>query len=387
MLDSETYDINKDIEVIKIIDKDELSPYSVNMYLVVLKQFCDSVGKPYYEIITEIKQIQRDKIIGNEIIRYNPNDSLINDYIHKFIHYLISRNNQKSSINLKTRQLLLLLKKSNIEVPKIQFKTEAKQTKVQLLTCNDINFILRKSSVYHKALITFMASTGIRRYDIVNSFKIEDFMESCSDYINASSLEEFLEYAPYDMIPYFEFVPNKTKKTGLPCKVCCSSEASNWIINSLKSRMKSIERHNKEFDDNLVLDEEAPLFSSKKKNYIGKLKLESVSGLFYEKNKLLKAHNEKILDDLLQEQKITKKEWKIKKETMPKFHPHSLRHRFISVLREHTTNRDISLLMEGHASSINTDKYYVGESNELFNKDSIKKTYLQVMPYLTFLKI
>ena len=40
--------------------------------------------------------------------------------------------------------------------------------------------------------------------------------------------------------------------------------------------------------------------------------------------------------------------------------------------------------MEGHASSINTDKYYVGESEELFNKDSIKRTYLEVMPYLTF---
>lgn len=384
MYNSKTYNVDEDLEVIKIIDKDELSPYSVSTYYSVIKQFSNCIGKSYYDIVQEIKELQRDKIVGNDIIRYNPNDSLINDYIHQFIHYLIGRNNKKSTINLKTKQILLILKKSNIEVPKVQLKTEAKQTKVQLITTEDIRFVLKNSSTHHKALITFMASTGIRRYDVINAFKIEDFIEGCSDYTNAVFLEDFLEDAHENMIPYFEFVPNKTKKTGLPCKVCCSSEASNWIIRSLKARLKSIERHNKEQHDNLVLDEECPLFSSKKRNYIGKLNESSVSALFFKKNKLLKEHKEKELDNLLKEHEITKKEWKLRKESIPKFHPHSLRHRFISTIRAYTTNRDISLLMEGHASSINTDKFYVGESDELFNKDSIKDTYINVMPYLTF---
>jgi len=384
MYNSKTYKVDEDLEVIRIIDTDELSPYSVTTYYSVIKQFTKCIGKSYSDIVCEIKELQRDKIVGNNIIRYNPNDSLVNEYINRYMNYLVEIGNKKSSINLKTKQLLSLLKKSNIELPKINFKNEAKQSKVQLITTDDIRFVLRNSTVHHQALITFMSSTGVRRHDVINTFKIEDFIEACSDYTNAVFLDDFLEEAQQNMIPYFEFLPNKTKKTGLPCKVCCSAESSNLILRSLKARQKSIERHNKIYGTNLILDEECPLFSSKKKSYIGKLENNSVSGLFFHKNKLLKTHKEQELDNLLKNHKISKKEWRVRKENIPRFHPHSLRHRFISTIRAYTTNRDISLLMEGHASSINTDKFYVGESEELFNKETIKETYLQVMPYLTF---
>lgn len=385
MFDSKTYDVSNDLEVVKIIDTDELSKYSVITYYSVIKQFCGCIGKPYCEIVSEIKKLQRDKIVGNDIIRYNPNDSLINDYIHEYMIFLEKKGNRKSTINLKIKQLLVLFKKSNIEVPKINFKTEAKQKKVKLITTDDIRFILKNSSIHHQALITFLASTGIRRYDAINTFKIEDFIESCSDYTNAIFLDDFLEDAKENMIPYFEFIPHKTKKTGLPCKVCCSAESSNLIVRSLILRQKSIERHNKLYGTDLVLDEECPLFTSKKKHYVGKLEEKSISVMFFNKNKLLRKHKEEELDNQLRNHEISKKEWRLKKESIPNFKPHSLRHRFVSTVRAYTTNRDISLLLEGHASSINTDKYYVGESEELFNKESIKKTYLQVMPYLTFL--
>lgn len=384
MYDSKTYKVDEDLEVNKIIDVNELSKYSVTTYYSAIKQFCNCIGKTYSEIVNEVKSLQKDRIVDNAIIRYNPNDSLINDYIQKYMIYLTNKGNKKSTVNLKTKHILLMLKKSNIEIPKVKFKSEATQTKVRLITTDDIRFILNDSSIHHKALITFMASTGVRRYDVINSFKIEDFIEACSDYVDAMFLDEFLEEAPQDMIPYFEFIPHKTKKTGLPCKVCCSAEASNFIIQSLKARQKSIDRHNREQKDNLVLDEECPLFSSKKRSYIGKLEDNSISGMFFRKNKALKLYKEKQLDFQLKHHQISKKEWKQKKECIPRFHPHSLRHRFISTIRAYTTNRDISLLMEGHASSINTDKFYVGESEELFNKDIIKKTYVEVMPYLTF---
>ena len=385
MYDSNKYKIEEDSEVMKIIDKNELSVYSIATYLSVLKQFSNCIGKPYYKIVEEIKKLQRDKIVGNDIIRYNPNDSLINNYIHEYRNYLINIGNKKSTINLKIKQLITLLKKSNIETPKIKFKEEATQTKVQLITTDDIRFVLKNSNIHHRALITFLASTGIRRYDAINTFKIEDFIEGCSDYTDAIFLDDFLEKSQKDMIPFFEFVPHKTKKTGLPCKVCCSAEASNLIIQSLILRKKSVERHNKEHDDDLVFDEECPLFKKKKKSYVGNYDERSISAMFFQKNKLLRQHKEQELDMLLKNHQITKKEWRLRKETLPKFHPHALRHRFISTVRAYTTNRDISLLLEGHASSISTDKFYVGESEELFNKDFIKRTYLEVMPYLTFL--
>lgn len=385
MYDLKKYKIEEDLEVKKIMDKNELSKYSIATYLSVLKQFTKCIGKPYYEIIQEIKQLQMDKIVENNIIRYNPNDSLINNYIHEYMDYLISIGNKRSTINIKTKQLITLLKKSNIETPKIKFKKEATQTKVQLITTDDIRFILKNSNIHHRALITFLASTGIRRYDVINTFKIEDFIEGCSDYTDAIFLDDFLEKPPKNMIPFFEFIPHKTKKTGLPCKVCCSAEASNLIIQSLILRKKNVERHNKEHNDDLVFDEECPLFGSKKKSYVENYDERSISAMFFQKNKLLKEHKEQQLDILLKNHQITKKEWRLRKESLPKFHPHALRHRFISTVRAYTTNRDISLLLEGHASSISTDKYYVGESEELFNKEFIKNTYLEIMPYLTFL--
>ena len=381
---SKTYNVNEDLEVNKIIDINELSPYTVATYYSVLKQFTKCIGKSYFDFVNEVKELQRDEIIGNKIIRYNPNDSKVNEYIHKYMNFLVEKGNKKSTVNVKIKQLLVLLKKSNVEVPKIAFKTEAKQNKVQLITTDDIRFILNHSNTHHRALFTFMASTGIRRYDIVNTFKIEDFIEGCSDYVDAVFLDEFLEKAPENMMPYFEFIPHKTMKTGLPCKVCCTPESSNLIIRSLKSRVKSIERHNKEKGTDLKLTEECPLFTSKKKNFIGKFDDNSISGIFFHKNKLLRNYKEKELDTQLRNREISKKEWRVKRKNIPKFHPHSLRYRFISTIRAYTTNRDISLLMEGHASSINTDKFYVGESEELFNKESIKQTYSQVLPYLTF---
>lgn len=384
MYDAKTYDVSKDLEVNKIIDTNELSSYSVVTYYSLIKQFTQSIGKSYADIVHEVKELQRDKIVGNEIIRYNPNDSLINDYIHQYISYLKGRNNKRSTINLKVRQMLVILKKSNIEVPKIAVKKEATQKKVQLITTNDIRFVLDNCNIHHQALITFMASTGVRRHDAIHTFKIEDFIEACSDYTDAVFLDDFLDEAKDNMVPYFEFIPHKTKKTGLPCKVCCSNESANLIIRSLKLRLKSIEKHNKTYNDNLKLDEESPLFTSKKRSYVGKFNDRSISDIFLNKNKLLKAHKEKLLDNDLKNHKISKKEWRVKKENIPAFHPHALRYRFISTLRAYTTNRDISLLMEGHASSIATDKFYVGESEELFNKESIKKSYSQVMPYLTF---
>ena len=383
MNDIKTYNVNEDLEVIKIIDN-ELSDYTVTTYLSVIKQFCNCIGKSYSDIICEIKELQRDKIVGNEIIRYNPNDSLINDYIQRYSYFLEKKGNKKSTINLKIKQLLVLLKKSNIEIPKITFKSEAQQSKVQLITTDDIRFVLENSTIHHQALITFLASTGIRRYDAINTFKIEDYIEGCSDYTDALFLDDFLEDAKLNMIPYFEFIPHKTKKTGLPCKVCCSAEASNLILQSLELRKQSIEKHNEIYGTNLKLDEECPLFSSKRKNYIGKYDEKSISVMFFYKNKLLREHKENILDNQLKNHEISRKEWRLKKENFPNFKPHSLRHRFISTIRAYTTNRDISLLMEGHASSIKTDKFYVGESDELFNKESIKRTYLEVMPYLTF---
>lgn len=385
MYNSKQYNVSQDKEFIKIINKNKLSVYTIATYQSTIKQFCDCIEKTYSDFVEEIKNTEGDDIDfeNKKVYRYNPNNSLINDYVNQYMDFLKQKNNKQSTINNKIKQLLGLFKKSTLEVPVLNFTKEDTQKKKQLVTTDDIRYVLDNSNIHHQALISFIASTGIRRYDVVNYFKIEDFIEACSDFTDAVFLDDFLKEAPQDMIPYFEFIPHKTRKTGLPCKVCCSSETSNLILQSLKARVKSIEKHNRIHNDDLVLTEEDALFGSKRQNYIGKLNEVSVSVLFSQKDKLLKNHKKQILDNKLKNKEISRKEYKSCLENMPKFHPHALRYRFITTIRAYTSNRDISLLMEGHASSIATDKFYVGESDELFNKDAIQKTYRKIMPYLT----
>ena len=102
------------------------------------------------------------------------------------------------------------------------------------------------------------------------------------------------------------------------------------------------------------------------------------------KNKLFKEYKINSLTDDLKNDKISINQYDKYITNLPIFKVHNLRHYFISVLRHYTVNRDIALIMEAHTSNIKTDKYYIGESNELFNEDTIRETYNTIEKYLTF---
>lgn len=377
-------DIFNDKEFIKATRNKKLAQDTINSYANSILLFCRAVGKPYHEIVEEIKPLQDDVIIGNRIKRYDPNDSLISDYIDEFISVMVNNNNKSRSINSRLTHIRIILKSSNIILPDSKrFRVQKKR--VPLLTRNDINFVLSISNIHHKAYIAFAASTGIRLYDTL-LFTLDDFIDATKDYHDCVNIDEFIKDAPDNMIGFWEFIPNKTKKSGLVCKVCNSPESSNYLLQSIRERAKAIERINERDGTSLKLEGTDALFASRQNKFKGPTSRVAISSMFYSKNSIFMEEKKRTLEKKLKDRKIQRKEYQKELEEGATFHPHALRHFFISTIRSYLTNRDISLIMEAHVSPIATDENYLGSSKELFSNQVIKDAYQSLIPYLTFKK-
>lgn len=362
----------------------ELSEKTHEQYKYVMLMFLKCNNISFNELINTIKPMQHHKIEDNKIIEYNPNDSLLKNYYDKFINECKKNNNKEKSIQSKIVRINSILKQQGIKTPKIKFKIANTQQKTPLLTNKDISYIINNHcNIHQKAIITFMASSGIRRYDTLN-FKIIDLLKATYQYHKTLNLDEFLNRYDNNMVGYWEFTPHKTKKNGLICKTCNSGESTNYIIESLKERQIAIDKYNQIHNTNVKLNVNHALFSNKRNHYTGHITPNGFTNIILEKNQLFKEHKIKSLNDDLSNDKISITEYDKLMNNIPIFKLHNLRHYFISVLRHYTTNRDIALIMEAHTSNIETDKYYLGESDELFNEETIRETYKAVEEYLTF---
>lgn len=102
------------------------------------------------------------------------------------------------------------------------------------------------------------------------------------------------------------------------------------------------------------------------------------------KTQIYKDYKIKSLENDFKNEKIDIIQYEKLRENIPIFKLHNLRHYFISVLSQYIPNNNIRLIMEAHTSNITTDKYYIGESSELYNENTIREAYKNVEQYLTF---
>ena len=373
-----------DISLDDTLNNMGLSEATIINYTSVMMNFLKCNDITFNELIKTIGNLQDDIIEDNRIIRYDPNYSLIKQYYDNFINMGRNKNKKESTIKSNIRIINSILKQKGIKTPNIKFTIKNTQKKTPVLTSNDIKYIINNHcNIHQKAIITFMASTGIRRFDTLD-FKINDYLEATYNYHETLDLDEFMETYHNNMVGYWEFTPHKTIKSGLVCKTCNSGESSNYIIESLKARLIAIEKYNKLHDTDIKLTVDDALFSNKNQHYIGHITENGLSNVIGEKNRIFKKYKIRTIKEDLKNKKITMPEYKKLKDNIPIFKLHNLRHYFISTLRRHGINRDVSLIMEAHTSDIATDKYYIGESEELFNEEYIRETYNKVEKYLTF---
>lgn len=376
-MEGKKLDMMEDYEFKRTILNDNIADQTKKTYAKSLKLFCEYIGKTYTEIIEEIKEEQYDRIEDNKIIRYNPNEGIVNKYMIDFLNHYKEKGNKESTLAIKEKHIRTCLKKSEIILPNIYINHRNNQEKKNILTRKDIGYVIEHSNIHHKALLSFTASTGLRVSDLWK-LTIEDFMENTREYHDYHDVDEFIEKAPYGMIGFWKFTPHKTQSIGLECRVCNTPESSDYILDSLTERKDFLEKKG------LKLELDDALFSSRNKGFKGFYSQTSLSPLFTLKNKMLFEHKKKELDKQYEEHLLSRREYREAIGCIPKFHAHALRHFFTTTVRNYTTNRDVSLIMEGHTSPYRMDSHYVGKNEEMFSDEMIKETYKGIINCLTF---
>ena len=373
------YDVREDRVFKKFIkDKtnDGVSESTIINYIRAANLYCRAIEKSIEEVISEIKLIQHSKIVDDYIIEYDPNESVIKEYQDTFIDYLEDRGNNNTSINTRLKYIRSILSYLGIKLPR-NVKYDVDNESWNALEKKDIQYCFNNSNIHYKAYISFAISTGFRQKDI-NDLTINSFLKATELEHGYSNLEEFLNEAPQDLKGYWEFKPNKTKRHGVKCKVYNSPESSNYIIQSLKKRVESINKLNKKNGTSLKLEKNDSLFSSQIKKYKGPVSSITVCDHFKKRNDELYEYRKLQLQQDLKEGKIEEDEYENLLKNIPRFRAHGLRKYFCSEIARHagTTTRAI---MEAHAnSSLPTDKHYIKVLDE-----DIERIYNQALPRLT----
>jgi len=129
---------------------------------------------------------------------------------------------------------------------------------------------------------------------------------------------------------------------------------------------------------NLELTKEDSLFSSKKKFFKGQLQQISVSEAFTEKNKKLREHHIKIIDEKIKNGEISKEDKQKAIEKIPKFHAHACRKYFETMISRNCGDLRICSLIEGHVSPMKTDPSYIK-----IDDNDVYEAYMAAIPDLS----
>ena len=375
-------DILKDKSYQKYVKKKNITQTTLDTYVFSLVQFCNANNKTFDEIVQEVLDEQYPFIDEDgRIHEYNPEYGKIDNYLYNTAMYLKNKGNSNHSTYAHLARIRSVLSSLNIKLPNI-LELEKDTKDWYVLSKEDIKFVLGICALHHQALITFMAHTGIRIGDVRN-LNIEDFMKATYKYHECSEIDDFLEKAPKDMIGYWQFIPQKTKKHNIECKVYNTAESSNLILNSLHRRQSSIEKINQKKGTNYKLEKSDSLFSSRNKNFKGKINESTVTTLFIRRNTELHKHKKRLLMQELSEGKISEETFNAELKEIPVFHAHGLRKFFITTLARKRVDLRASAFLEGHTPFMQHDRSYVDSDNL---EDLIFEEYQRIIPALSFEK-
>lgn len=377
-----------------IRSKPNIAEKTKTHYISALTKFHKSTNEPLETIINKCKtqqdriiektiNIQEDesgnKIVEKQIISFDINspDSHINNYINTFINYCKQTQLSPNSINNYLILITAVLSFYNIQIPTIE-KIDKPQPKWNLLTKEDFKFIMLDASLIHSSLIKFLQSTGMRLTDAL-SLTWGDFMKATSKYHNCITLEEFVEKAPQDMIGSWKFHPNKTRRYKIPCHTFNDPETSNLLLQNLRRiYYEYIPRKNKKDKLNIKLTKDDALFSSKKKYFKEPLQQIPVSDAFSKKNKKLKEHHIKIIDEKIKNGELSIEDRQKAINSIPKFHAHACRKYFETMISKNCGDLRICSLIEGHVSPMKTDPSYIK-----IDDNDVLEAYLAAIPDLS----
>lgn len=381
------YNIEKDIYVKDYFnEKDDLRKDTVNSYKNSIKQFSNANKETIKNIVENCREQQKSRV-GEDggITEFNPNqpDSFIKECLNNFKEYCIKRGNKNSTINDKMENIFVFLNHYEIKLPRRK-KLENDRKKWYKLSKEDVRYILKDCNVVEKGYITFMISTGLRRWD-VSELTIGDFMEATQkmDYHNFVDIDDFIDNAPDDMIGFWDLIPHKESKNKIPCKTFNSPESSNLILQNLR-RIKNEYMPKKSEKENIEikLEKGDALFGSRKKYYKETLTKEAMTNAIRAKNPRFKEWRIKQIDENIKNKKISKEDREKEIEKIPIVNPHAFRKFFTNAVDTYGgLSLRANLVMEGHSSKVPTDTHYLQKQ-----KEELFLGYKRILPHLTIME-
>ena len=389
------YAITEDILFTNFIrSKPNLSEKSKSHYRAAMNKFYKATHEQLGIIIANCKNQQDrvtekiifqgedsdgNKIVEKQIINFDLNspESYINIYINTFINYCKETKIRTNTINGYLTMVCAVLNFYSVKIPEIE-KFSRTTPKWNLLSKEDFKFVMNDGSILYASLIKFLISTGMRISDAL-SLSIGDFMNATKDYHNFVDVEDFIENAPSDMIGYWKFHPHKTQRFNIECQTFNDPESSNLILQNLrKLKNEYYPRKNRKNGLDLKPSKDDALFGSQKGYFKRNLTQDSVSDTLYIKNKKLRQHHINIIDEKIASGELSIEDREKMIEKIPKFHAHSCRKFFSTVIAKNCGNLRICAILEGHATPMKTDSSYVK-----IGYDELKEAYMSALPDLS----
>lgn len=320
--------IEETLDEMKLILEWSNSTYT--LYKIAVQSYSDYHKQPFESLI---KEAEKEETSINKVNKRNIKKRLIQYRL--YLQKTASQNTVKTYVS----KIIKIYKYLDIETPDMPpFKIQNKETFEDIPKKSDIKKAILNSRLKMKAIISFIASSGLRVSDVSN-LTINDFLQATNDYHdNNNNLFEILQQLTNNefIIPTWRIQSKKTKINHITFS---SDESTRLIIDMLKD---------------LLMKKEVTL-----------------------NDKLFRVQSQTITHNFNTVNKNLNYGWK---ETRRFFHPHSLRKYFATTL----ISNDISYLdaqfLLGHSLSKVDSSYYYANAEKLKNK------YIFVVKHLTFMQ-
>ena len=331
--------IRQDMKLQQMFIRKNLSKSRIDLNIIAFTKMYELTGLTPTELIDEALEEQEPRLINGQLRFKQINDRKITRYLYNYYFFLQQENYKLQTIQTRMATVRAFYNEYDVELPKnIQLQNNKPLvTEGDLPARKDILKALQSTNnKRNKALILFLASTGIRSNDALE-FKVHDLIQGCKNY-NVTSLNELLNIDADNVVPGFYFRPQKTIRSGNICCTFCTPECFKSLQDYLKTRP--------------YLTEDSPLFTNR---FNEKLSRDAVIRIFktINDNEFGFVNNQRF------------------------FKAHNLRKWFVSQCNQHSGDLLKVHILAGHSIS-RIDATY----NEI-NVDVMRRFYISLIPHLT----
>lgn len=354
-----------DIKLMQLVQRRNLSKERIKQYDTVFKELFFLLDKTPNQLLEIAKEEQQPFLDKNGFPRIlSIDDRKVNEWQFIYHNYLTKKSNSEKTKDEKIKTLRTFFKEYYIDLPRtIKYHTNTGRLRISdIPTWKNVKDSLNYcKNNREKAIITLIATSGIRESDVVR-FTIKDFTNATSLYHNGT-IKDLLTKNPFEIVPLYDFMPIKTVNQGNLCITFNTGECTYYIFEYLKERIK----------EGYSVKAEDPLFRGLK--YPHFMKPAVILKMFQRINKELKLGKDK-------------------NGVYGKFRSHNLRKLFSTTCRKNITKisnnqdkyseLDVISIFTGHTPpNMSNSEVYDAIDDIDSVSNNLRKTYEALIPYLT----